>query len=252
MQFMANIQFDSADGIARLTINRPEKKNALTLAMYTELATALQEADADDKVRVILLSGAGDCFSAGNDLQDFLQNPPHDSDAPSLQFLDTVSTVRKPVVAAVNGLAIGIGTTMLLHCDLVYAADNARFHLPFVDLALVPEAGSSVLVPALVGYHRAAELLLLGKAFDAETAQKHGLVNEVVPVDLLAQRAGDVAAALAAKPPKALMLTKSLLKRGMADMVAAAMREEGKVFIERLKSSEARNVMQAFLAKPKK
>src|SRR5512141_1138899 len=178
---MSNIITETKDGIARIEIDRPEKKNALTAAMYQALADAIKAAEADARVRVLLIHGKTDLFTAGNDLQDFLDNPPRDDNRPVFQFLYGISQAQKPIVAAVAGAAVGIGTTMLLHCDLVYAAPNARLQLPFVNLGLVPEAGSSLLLPALAGYQRAAELLLLGEPFDAHKAKEIGLVTEVVP-----------------------------------------------------------------------
>ena len=182
---MEHIITENRDGILRIEINRPDKKNALTAAMYQAMADALKAAEADSKVRVVLIHGKSDLFTAGNDLQDFLDNRSRDENRPAFQFLRNISRAQKPIVAAVAGAAVGIGTTMLLHCDLVYAAPNARLQLPFVNLGLVPEAASSLLLPALVGYQRAAELLLLGEPFSAQTAKEIGLVTAVVPEDVL-------------------------------------------------------------------
>ncbi|HEY4037392.1 MAG TPA: enoyl-CoA hydratase-related protein, partial [Burkholderiaceae bacterium] len=176
-----SILTETADGIARIQIARPGRKNAITGAMYTALADALTAAEADASVRVILLHGQPDIFSAGNDLEDFLQSPPQGPDAPVFRFMGVLAGAAKPVVAAVNGAAVGIGTTLLLHCDLAYCADDSRFSLPFVNLALCPEFGSSLLLPLSAGYHRAAEKLLLGDPASAEEALEMGLVNRVLP-----------------------------------------------------------------------
>jgi enoyl-CoA hydratase/carnithine racemase len=171
---------ETRDRIARIEINRPDKKNALTVAMYRAMADAVAAAEADPQVRVILIHGRADCFCAGNDLKDFLEQPPHGEGAPVSQFLQRIAVAKKPLIAAVGGPAVGIGTTMLLHCDLVYAAPETRFQLPFVTLGLVPEAASSYLLPKIAGYHRAAELLLLGKPFTAQAALAAGIVTEII------------------------------------------------------------------------
>ena len=185
--------------VLQILLNRPDKKHALTHAMYEQLQAALQAAEQDPRVRAIHVSGTGDAFTSGNDLKDFAQNPPRDLDAPVFHFLESLRTAQKPIVAAVSGVAVGIGTTMLLHCDLVYCDDTALFRLPFANLGLSPEGGSSFLLPLLAGYQKAAELLLLGETFHAATAEKIGLVNGVLPAaDLQAaslQRGGDFAQA---------------------------------------------------------
>ena len=178
---MAEIQVERADGVMTITIARPAKKNALTAAMYQTMADALAEAQEDKAVRVILLRGGDGNFTSGNDLEDFLKSPPKDDTAPVFQFLARISSASKPIVAAVPGLAIGVGVTMLLHCDLVYAADTATFSLPFTQLGLCPEAASSALLPRLAGHQVAAEKLLLGEAFDALEAHRIGIVNRVLP-----------------------------------------------------------------------
>jgi enoyl-CoA hydratase/carnithine racemase len=236
-------------GIQRVQINRPDKKNALTGAMYSALADALAAAGADRAVRVTLLHGAGDCFTAGNDVQDFLATPPSAENRPGFRFLEQISHAPKPIVAAVHGVAIGIGTTMLAHCDLVYAAEGARFQVPFVNLGLCPEGASSVLLPALAGYQRAAELLMLGEPFDAAKAREVGLVNEVVPQVRLMETATAVAQKLAAKPPESLRLTKQLLKRALLPQIDAALAAELKAFVTRLDSPEAKEAFTAFLEK---
>jgi enoyl-CoA hydratase/carnithine racemase len=245
---MSDILTAQADGILTITFNRPDKKNALTSTMYAVLADALEAADTDPAVRVILFSGNGGAFTAGNDLQDFLNNPPQGDNTPVFRFLRAISTASKPLVAAVSGVAVGVGTTMLLHCDLVYAGESAKLSLPFVNLALVPEAASSLLLPAMIGHHRAAELFMLGEAFTPTTAKDYGIVNAIYPDDKLLAEATAVAAKLAAKPPTALRLTKQLLKRTKGD-VAGQMAEEGQHFRSQLKSAEAREAMTAFFEK---
>ncbi len=241
-----HILIDSGGGILRMQMNRPEKRNALTFAMYQKMADALIEADQDASVRVILITGTENCFCAGNDLIDFrnislgaerLRNP----------FVPAISGAKKPIVAAVSGVAIGIGTTMLLHCDLVYAGVNARFHLPFVNLGLCPELGSSVLLPLLMGHQRAAELLLLGEPFGAEKAREAGFVNQVCPEDDLMKVAWDIARKLAAQPPASVCLAKALMKRGREAAVKTAIEEESYHFGQRLISPEAKEAFQAFL-----
>ncbi|PJI38110.1 enoyl-CoA hydratase [Ferrovibrio sp.] len=245
---MSDILTTQADGILTITFNRPDKKNALTSAMYATLADALEAADTDPAVRVILFTGNGGAFTSGNDLQDFLNNPPQGDNTPVFRFLRAISTASKPMIAAVSGVAVGVGTTMLLHCDLVYAGESAKLSLPFVNLALVPEAASSLLLPAMVGHHRAAELLLLGEAFTPATAKDYGIVNAIYPDDKLLAEATAVAQKLATKPPTAMRLTKQLLKRTKGD-VAGQMAQEGEHFRSQLKSAEAREAITAFFEK---
>jgi len=243
------IKTEIRDRIATIELARPEKKNALTAAMYATMTDTLAAAESDPGVRAILIHGARDCFTAGNDLKDFLQGPAGASQA--LRFVSALSKVGKPVVAAVGGPAVGIGTTLLLHCDLVYAAPGARFQLPFVPLGLVPEAASSLLLPRAAGYRRAAAWLLLGQAFTAAEAVTAGIVTEVVPEESLLERARTVAAALAALPPESVRLTKLLMKRPLAAEVEAQMAEEARLFAERLQSAEAKEAMAAFIEKRK-
>lgn len=245
---MSEILICKADGILTITFNRPDKKNALTSAMYAMLADALDAAETDNAVRVILFTGNGGAFTAGNDLQDFLNNPPEGENTPVFRFLRAISMASKPMIAAVSGVAVGVGTTMLLHCDLAYAAENARLSLPFVNLALVPEAASSLLLPRMVGHHRAAELFLLGEPFTAATAKDYGIVNAVFPEDRLLDEAMTVARKIAAKPPTAVKLTKQLLRQSKGD-VAGQMAAEGAHFRAQLKSAEAREAMTAFFEK---
>ncbi|MFA5914656.1 MAG: enoyl-CoA hydratase [Burkholderiales bacterium] len=248
---MSNILTETKGGIARIEIDRPDKKNALTAAMYQAMADAIHAAEADAAVRVLLIHGKADVFTAGNDLQDFLDNPPRDDKRPVFQFLYGISQAQKPIVAAVAGAAVGIGTTMLLHCDLVYAAPNARLQLPFVNLGLVPEAGSSLLLPALAGYQRAAELLLLGESFSAHKAKELGLVTEVVAEGELLDTAMAQAKKLAAKPAASLRLTKRLMKQGQMAAVLQQIKLESEQFGERLNSPEAKEAFSAFLEKRK-
>lgn len=245
---MTDILTTQADGILTITFNRPEKKNALTAAMYAALADALEKTEADDAVRVVLFAGNGGAFTAGNDLQDFLNNPPQGDGSPVFRFLRAISTLSKPLVAAVSGVAVGVGSTMLLHCDLVYVGESAKLSFPFVNLALVPEAASSLLLPAMVGYHRAAELVMLGEPFTAATAKEYGIANAIFPDDRLLAEATAVAQKLAAKPPTAMRLTKQLLRKSRGD-ITGQMAAEGVHFRAQLQSAEAREAMTAFFEK---
>lgn len=244
---MTFIQCAAEAGVMTLRFNRPEKKNALLTGMYADAASALRDAAGRGDIQVVVITGTGDSFTAGNDLKDFLANPPA-PDAPVFAFMQTLASFPKPVVAAVNGLAIGIGTTLLLHCDLAYAVPGAVFQLPFVNLAVVPEFASSLLLPRLVGHVRAAELLLLGEVFTAARASELGLINAVIEADMLMPTAGAKAAALAAKPPAALRQTKALL-RGDGRDVAACIETEAKAFAVRLASPEFKEAASAFLEK---
>lgn len=236
------------NGVCELRFDRPEKRNAITHQMYQSLAAHLHAALADSAVRAVVLSGAGASFSAGNDLNDFLSGPEFTSAHPVMDVLRTLATFDKPVVAAVHGPTIGIGVTMLLHCDLVVAAQGTQLIMPFVALGLVPEAGSSLLLPRLVGTQRAAELLLLGQPLDAAEAQRLGLVNRVVESDKLLEEARSLAQRLAQQPVDALRATKRLL-RGDAAEVLARIEAEAQVFAVRLKSEEFRAQVRAVLAK---
>jgi enoyl-CoA hydratase/carnithine racemase len=249
----AHVQVTTADRITTIRFDRPDKKNAITVEMYSAVTAGLQAAAADPQVRAVVLAGSRECFTAGNDLADFMRTAQggsggggNDVNAP-FGFLRTLATFDKPLLAAVAGVAIGVGTTMLLHCDLVYAAPNARFKMPFVDLGLVPEAGSSVLLPALVGGRRAAQLLLLSEQLDAKTALDWGLINGVVDdPDAAAQAA---ARRLVAAAPSALRITKGLTRRASREAVLEAIRIEGEAFAERLRSPEAMEAFQAFMAR---
>ena len=245
------IQSEIKEGICSLRINRPDKKNALNLAMYQALAEGLKGADKDAAVRVILISGTDDCFTSGNDLADFLSAPPTGPESPVMQFLTAISEARKPVVAAVNGLAVGVGVTMLLHCDLVYVGENATFQMPFVNLGLCPEAGSTLLLPRIMGHQRAAELLLLGESFNAGKAFTLGIVTEVCPDGDVLATARARALQVAAQPAAAVRLAKELLKRDYAPQLRETIAEEGKQFMARLKSPEAAEALQAFMQRRK-
>ena len=234
------------DHILRIQLNRPQKKNALTPAMYDALREAIENANSDTSIHVITLTGSGDSFCAGNDLNTFLQDPASPAAA---EFIKAIAAAKAPIVAAVNGVAVGVGVTMLLHCDLVYAAADAKFNFAFIDLGLLPEAASSYLLPRVLGYSRAAELLLLGEAFTAAKAQECGIVNAVVTADELDVFAWSKAEQLAAKPPEALRQTKMLLRRGSALAVQETMQVELEAIAERLMSDEVRGIMQAFFAR---
>ncbi|HEV8072323.1 MAG TPA: enoyl-CoA hydratase [Planctomycetaceae bacterium] len=244
------IGYQSADGVAQIRIDRPDKKNALTAAMYTGLVDAFKRAESDPSVRVLLLCGSETCFTAGNDLQDFMNVAPSDDSGP-IRFIKQLPATRKPLVAAVAGPAVGIGTTMLLHCDLVYADPSARFQLPFVNLGLCPEAASSFLLPQIVGYPRAAELLLLGDPFSATQALDMGLINGITPAGEVIATAAIKARQMAERPAASLLLTKSLLKRAHARLVEETINEELARFGERLASPEAAEAFRAFFERRK-
>lgn len=237
-----------ADGVCELRLNRPEKRNAITFAMYAALAAGLAAAGADTQVRAVLICGEGPGFCAGNDLNDFLAGPKFSAAHPVLALLRALATFEKPLLAAVHGQTVGIGVTLLLHCDVVVAARNTLFSLPFVKLGLVPEAASSLLLPRLVGAQRAAELLFLGQPFDAATAHALGLVNRVVEDDRLAEEARALARSLAQQPREALLATKRLL-RGDPTEVLARIEAEARVFGALLESEEFRAGVRAFLAR---
>ena len=239
------------DAIMVVELNRPEKKNALTSEMYALLGDALSRAEGDDAVRVVVIHGKPDVFTSGNDLEDFMKRPPQGEDTPVFRFLDAASRAAKPLVAAVNGAAVGIGTTLLLHCDLVYAGDNARFRLPFASLGLVPEFASSYLLPMVAGYHRAAELLLLGEPFGPDMALAAGFVTRVVPAAQTLDTAMEAARKLAALPAKSVRTTKALLKGAHAAAVRNQLQLEGRHFREMLLEPAAREALAAFIEKRK-
>ncbi|MCX7277328.1 MAG: enoyl-CoA hydratase [Burkholderiales bacterium] len=244
---MTDILTHTEDGILTITLNRVAKKNSLTSAMYTAIADALDGAAADASVRVAVIQGHETIFSAGNDIGDFLNAPAPTAESPVIRFLRVISTFPKPLVAAVCGAAVGVGTTMLLHCDLVYAGDNAAFSLPFVNLGLCPEAGSSYLLPRLMGHQRAAEALLLGDPFTAETALEVGLINRIVPPAEVHALAHRQALRLAAKPLASLVTSKRLMKQELAAPVAERMAEETGLFGKMLREPAAKEALTAFM-----
>lgn len=238
-------------GVLTLTFNRPQKKNAFTGDMYDAATRALLEADQNEAVRVIVLTGAGNTFTAGNDLKDFLENPPTGETSPVFRYLRALAHLSRPVVVGVDGVAVGIGTTMLLHCDYVVASERALFSMPFINLGLCPEGASSVLLPRVAGMALASELLMFGDPFDAATALRAGLVNQVVPDASLAEVVHKRATSLAAKPVESLRLTKRLLREPLRATVDEALSREGREFVQRLGSAEAREAFNAFLTKKK-
>jgi enoyl-CoA hydratase/carnithine racemase len=244
---MSNITVTRSEAVLTISLDRPEKMNALTRDMYAELAQALNEAAGDFGVRAVILTSAGDHFTAGNDIKDFLELPPTSEDSTVKLFLDAILEFPKPLLAAVKGNAIGVGTTMLLHCDVVVADPKTSFSMPFVSLGLVPEAGSSLLFPALVGYQRAAKIFLTGESFSAEAALEMGLVAEISS-DCYAT-AMKIAQQIAAQPPTAVINTKALIKASKHDAVAAVMKAEFELFAMALTSDEAMEAFMNFMAK---
>ena len=245
------VKVSSDQGTTTIRIDRPAKKNALDMATYRGLSAGLAAARADDACRAIVLTGGPEVFTAGNDLADFMAVRESGGEMSAGDFLRGIAECEKPLVAAVAGWAVGIGTTMLLHCDLVYAGDNAAFAMPFVNLGLVPEAASSLLVPQMLGYHRAAEALLLGEPFMAEAALEVGLVNRVLPPTETNDYAASVARKLAAKPLTSLVETKRLMKQGQQQLVAQQMDHEGQLFARMLGEPAAKEAFTAFLEKRK-
>jgi len=245
----AEIRSDIRDRVLEITIHRPERKNALTMAMYTAMAELLDAAAKDPEVRVVILTGTEDAFTSGNDLADFLGGSASGEESPVFQFMRALYDFPKPVIAAVSGYAVGIGTTLLLHCDLSIAEDDAVFQLPFVNLGLCPEYASSYLLPRIMGQAKAAELLLLGEKFDAQTAAEVNICNEVVFSGEALERARKLAAALALKAPEAVRLTKKLLRRGTQELGLEIIREEAGHFQQRLQSEEFREAATAFMEK---
>jgi enoyl-CoA hydratase/carnithine racemase len=246
---MNDIISERSGNILRIQLNRPDKKNAMTLAMYNTMANLLNDAAQDNQIRVVLWHGAGDSFSAGNDIEDFLKNPPGPGKSPQARLIEALINFDKPIVAAVQGAAIGGGTTMLTHCDFVFAGESAKFRLPFVDLAVVPEFGTSYSVPARIGYLRAAELILLGLPFDARRAAALGLVTRVVSDRELLATATDIARKLAEKAPRALQGCKRLMKSSTRDQLDRAVELENEEFAVRVRSAEAKEAFNAFLEK---
>jgi len=244
------VEVTRGNGVLAIGLKRPERRNAITVAMYAALADAIESAASDDSVRIITLSGAGEDFTAGNDLADFMQALPHQAeDIPVWRLLRALARNTTPIVAAVHGNAVGIGTTMLFHCDLVLADEGTRFLMPFVDLGLVPEAASSLLLPRLGGRRRAARYFLLGEPFGPDEAREFGLVSHVIPKGGLDAALKQTVATLLAKPAQALQLTQNLLRRGSADEIVERMELENGHFSERLTSDEVRQAITAFFEK---
>ncbi|MFM8782833.1 MAG: enoyl-CoA hydratase [Actinomycetota bacterium] len=233
-----------------LTLNRPEKQNAITRDMYQTLANAINEANGDFGVRAVLITSSSQHFTSGNDLFDFLNTPPLEEGSPVMNFLEAIHNLSKPLLAAVSGNAVGIGTTMLFHCDVVVAAPTTKFSMPFVNLGLVPEAGSSLLFPRLVGHQRASKVFLTGEPFSPSEALEMGLIAEVSDNPIDSARA--IALKIAAQPPNAVIQTKALIKSELHDKVSAVMRAEGELFQMALQSDEAREAFMDFLSKKNK
>ncbi len=248
---MEEIITELSGNVLRLQFNRPSKKNAMTVAMYAALAEELDRADKNDDVRVVLVHGAGDSFTAGNDLADFTNHPPGPGDSPQARFLDALIRFSKPLIAAVDGVAVGGGTTMLLHFDFVYAAESTRFQIPFINLALVPELASSYTLPRQIGYLHAAELIFLGEPFSAARAKELGLVTAVVPDQNVRAKAAEIAMNLARKPAEALRACKNLLKAPDRESIHQAVSRELTEFADRVRSAEAKEAFTAFLEKRK-
>ena len=248
---MDDIVTERAESVFRIQLNRPKKRNAMTSGMYVALADILKNAARDERTRVVLWHGAGDSFSAGNDIEDFLKNPPGPGESPQAQLMKALIEFDKPLIAAVQGAAVGGGTTMLLHCDFVYAGESAKFQMPFINLALVPEFGSSSIVPSRIGHLRSAELILLGSPYDAKRAAELGLVTQVVPDQDLLSTATATAQMLAAKPAGALQASKRLMKQPFREQIKAAMKAETEEFSAQVRSADAKEALTDFLEKPK-
>ena len=246
---MTDIVTERSGSILRVQFNRPSKKNAMTSAMYITMADLLNTAAEDDRLRVVLWHGAGNSFCAGNDLDDFLKNPPGPDDSPQSRLINAFIDFEKPIVAAVHGAAIGGGTTMLTHCDFVYAGETAKFQMPFINLALVPEFASTFSIPMRIGYLRAAELLQLGLPFDANRAAELGLVTRVVPDSRLLETATETAQELAEKPAAALQALKRFMKRPWRDALLEAAKAENSEFSVRVRSADTKEAITAFFEK---
>jgi enoyl-CoA hydratase/carnithine racemase len=246
---MDEIVTERSEGILRVQLNRPDKLNAMTSSMYIRLAEIIDDAAREESIRVVLWHGTGNAFSAGNDIEDFLANPPGAGESPQARLMNALVEFDKPLVAAVHGAAIGGGTTMLLHCDFVYAAESTRFQMPFINLAVVPEFGSSGILPHTIGHIRATELILLGLPFDANRAAELGLVTKVASDQDFLAVATETARHLAAKPSGALQASKRLLKRSFRELTKAAMAAENEVFSVQVRSDEAKAALAAFIEK---
>jgi enoyl-CoA hydratase/carnithine racemase len=246
---MSDVVTERSGSILRVQLNRPARKNAMTSAMYVTIADSLNAAAKDDDIRVVLWHGAGDSFCAGNDVEDFMRNPPGPGESPQARLIGALINFEKPVVAAVHGAAIGGGTTMLTHCDFVYAGESAKFQMPFINLALVPEFGTSYSIPARIGYLRAAELIELGLPFDAQRAEELGLVTRVVPDQKLLATATETAQKLAEKPTSALQACKRLMRQPVRAQLEQAAKLENEEFSVRVRSAEAKEAFTAFIEK---
>jgi len=245
---MSTIQVKDDNGVRIITFNRPDKRNALNLQMYTQLTEYLIQGESNNEIRAFMFRGQAECFTSGNDVADFLENSNLGVEHPAFRFLFCLLDLKKPVVAAVTGAAVGIGTTLLLHCDLVYADTTAKFQLPFVKLALVPEAGASLLLPQVVGHVKAAELLMLGESFNAAAAHSYGLINDVIDSGDIFEFALHKAKLLAQQPPNSLRATKQLMRYNREE-VRTQMKKELAEFATRLASDEAKSRFAAFLKK---
>ena len=243
------IELQREGGLLTLRLNRPDKKNALTRAMYARLADALSEADGDPEINAVMICGSSECFTAGNDIADFLQQPPRDLDSPVFRFMRSLVQCRKPVVAAVAGAAVGIGTTMLLHCDLVYVSRDARLRMPFVNLGLCPEFGSSLILPRLLGQAKAAELLLLGEGFSGEQAAAWGIASALGDGVATLAKAREAALRFSQLAPEAVQVSKRLMKAPGREQLRQVIEQEGVEFTRRLQSPEAIAALSGFLSK---
>ncbi|MBF4558370.1 enoyl-CoA hydratase [Pseudomonas sp. p50] len=242
------IQIERERGLLTLRLNRPDKKNALTRAMYSALAAALKQADEDLDIYAVLITGSHECFTAGNDIADFIQQPPSDLDSPVFHFMLNLLECRKPVIAGVAGAAVGIGATLLLHCDLVYVSADARLRMPFVNLGLCPEFGSSLILPRLLGHAKAAELLLLGERFSGEQAAAWGIANEALDSGEAAlAKAREMALRFESLPPEAVRISKQLMKAPDRELLRKVIEEEGALFTQRLRSPEAMAALSGFI-----
>ncbi|MDH3199821.1 MAG: enoyl-CoA hydratase-related protein [Myxococcales bacterium] len=240
-----------ADGVCEVQIARPQTKNSFLASTYADLRALLEQVDADDAVSVVLVYGQGGNFSSGNELGDFLENPPTSAQSIAIRFMHTLHRFTKPLIAAVDGFAVGIGTTMLLHCDIVYATESAKFLMPFVNLAVVPEAASTLLLPERAGLRLASELLYFAEAFDTEVAERAGLVSRIVPRDELLPFARKRAALLASKPVVAVRETKKLLRQDPTGAIAERIDQEAEIFCKMLQEPPAQAAIRRFLNKKK-
>lgn len=245
----SDIAISRDQGVLALGLNRPQKLNAITREMYATLAREINGANGDDEIGSVLIYGEGDDFTSGNDLNDFLEHPPTGDESPVWHFLTAIRDFSKPLLAAISGRAVGVGVTMLFHCDYVIAGRNSKLSMPFVNLGLVPEAGSSYLLPSIAGHQRAAEMFMLGEVFSAQRGYEAGFINEVVDEEEVAVRAGERAKHLADQPRTAIRETKRLLRQDHKEQLTAVMAEEAKLFTAALASDEAREAFMKFLMK---